>query len=221
MNFRLSPFLPVARLPLAGLLIVAGVLSAPLSAKDKNKALLPEDILRARTVRVVVDPDAGEPLDQPGANSTARDNVEKALLEWGRLQPMMDGNETDLVIVVRTGSGRLGRPTVKGGPVDQRPGVGQETDSSIRVGGQWGQAPPVSNPNTRPQDRGPRVSNEVGSPDDSFAVYRGKEQYPLDSPAVWRYVAKDCLQPPTVKAVEEFRKALAEADKAAQQSKKP
>ena len=32
-------------------------------------------------------------------------------------------------------------------------------------------------------------------------------------PPVWRYIAKDCLREPGVTAVEEFRKAIAEAEK--------
>jgi hypothetical protein len=203
---------------LAVLLLLAALLTAPVQAKDKKKSVLPDFVLKASTVVVVIDPDAGEPLDQPNANATARDNVEKALLEWGRLHPMMDGAQTDLVIVVRTGSGRSVQPTIKGGPIDQRGGVGQETDSTIRIGGQQGHAPPMSQGG--PQNTGPHISNEVGPSEDSFVVYRGGVEYPLDSPAVWRYVAKDCLRPPKMTAVEEFRKAMVEAEKP-QLSKKP
>jgi hypothetical protein len=182
--------------------------------KDKKKAALPEDILRAQTVRVAIDHDAGEPLDQPMANSTARDNVEKALMEWGRFRVALDGEPSDLVIAIRTGTGQGVRPTMKGGPIDQRPGVAQSTDSSIRIGGQRGQ-PPMSDPSTFPQNQGPHISNEVGPSDDSFAVYRGTMADPLDSPAVWRIIRKDCLRPvgSQVPAVEEFRKAIAEAEK--------
>jgi len=111
---------------LASFLVVATVLSlsinAPLLAKnkDKKKAVLPEYVLRAETVRVIVAPDAGEPLDQPMANSTARDNVEKAFSEWGRYRVVMDSQQADLVISVRTGSGNMTRPTIKGGPIDRR-----------------------------------------------------------------------------------------------------
>jgi len=31
--------------------------------------------------------------------------------------------------------------------------------------------------------------------------------------SIWRYIAKDCLREPKVTAVEEFRKAIAEAEK--------
>ncbi len=205
-----------ARLP--GLILATALLTIPLQAKDKNKSSLPDYVLRATTVVVVIDPNAGEPLNQPNANAAARDNVEKALMEWGRLRPMMDGAQTDLVIVVRTGSGRSMQPTIKGGPIDQRGGIGQGTDSTIRIGGQQGHAPPLSQPG--PQNTGPHISNEVGASEDSFAVYRGGVEYPLDAPAVWRYVAKDCLRPPQMKAVEEFRKAMVEAEKP-QPNKKP
>lgn len=181
--------------------------------KDKKKAVLPEDVVRAQTVRVVIDPEAGEPLDQPMANSTARDNVEKALMEWGRFRLVMDGQESDLVIAVRTGSGQSVRPTMKGGPIDQRPGVAQSTDSSIRIGGQRGQ-PNMGDPNSYPQNQGPHMSNEIGPGEDIFAVYRGTGD-PLNSPPVWRMIRKDCLRPTgsQVPAVEEFRKVMVEAEK--------
>ena len=203
---------------LCSLLVLTALIAAPLQAKDKKKPVLPDYVLKASTVVVVVDPDAGEPLDHPNANVSARDNVEKALLEWGRLRPMMDGAQTDLVIVVRTGSGKSMQPTIKGGPIDQRGGVGQETDSSIRIGGQQGHSPPMSQGGQ--QNTGPHISNEIGASEDSLSVYRGGVDYPLDSPAVWRYVAKDCLKPPKMTAVEEFRKAMVEAEKP-QLSKKP
>src|SRR5438045_7047600 len=113
------------------LLLLTALLAAPAVSKNKNKSGLPEDILRAQTVRVVIDPDAGEPLDQPNANAVARENVEKALREWGRFRLVMDGEESDLIIALRTSSGNMVRPTMRGGPLDQRPGIGQSTDSSI------------------------------------------------------------------------------------------
>jgi hypothetical protein len=196
---------------LCSLVAIASLLTLPAAAKDKKKVSLPEYVLRASTVLVVVSPGAGEPIDQPIANSTARENVEKAFSEWGRFRLVLDGEESDLVIAVRTGSGKMMRPTIKGGPIDQRGGVGQGTDSTIRIGAQQGH-PPVNNPGTDPQG-GPHIGNEIGATEDTFEVYRGGVSDPLDSPAVWRYVAKDCLRAPTVSAVEEFRKAIAEAEK--------
>ncbi len=200
---------------LFSLLLAATLLVAAANAKDKNrkKPFLPEYVLRASTVLVVVSPDAGEPLEQPMANATARDNVEKALVGWGRLRPVMDGMEADLVIAVRTGSGRMVQPSIKGGPIDNRAGVGQSTDGAIRVGGQQGQPPPLNSPGMGGPQNGPHISNEVGPSEDVFEVYRGGVPTPLDSPPVWRYIAKDCLRAPKVSALEEFRKLIAEAEK--------
>jgi len=198
---------------LAALILLSTQLLLPAYAKDKKKPTLPEYVLKASTVLVVVNPDAGEPLDQPRANSIARENVEKALMEWGRFRLVMDGAESDLVIAVRTGSGKMAQPTIKGGPVDSRPGVGQSTDSSVRIGAQHGTPPPLNSPGMDGPQNSPRIGNEVGPSEDTFEVYRGGGQYPLDAPAVWRYIAKDCLREPTVSAVEEFRKAIADAEK--------
>jgi hypothetical protein len=211
---------------LSWLIVVAALLAVPANAKDKDKkkTSLPDYVLKASTVLVVVMPDAGEPIDQPMANSTARENVEKALMEWGRLRLVMDGQESDLVIAVRTGSGRM-VPTIKGGPIDNRPGVAQPTDGGIRIGAQQGH--PTSDPGMGPQNspqnspqNGPRLSKEIGPSEDTFEVYRGGVEDPLDSPTVWRYTAKDCLRAPKVSAVEEFRKVIAEAEKP-QLPKKP
>jgi hypothetical protein len=203
---------------LSSLFLLAALVIVPASAKDKKKPTLPEYVLKATTVLVVVNPDPGEPLDEPMANRTARENVEKALMEWGRFRLIMDGAESDLVIAVRTGSGKMMRPTVSGGPIDNRPGVGQTTDSTIRIGGQQGTPPPMTDPSVG-QNR-PRMGNEIGPSEDMFEVHQGGVTYPLDSPPVWRYVAKDCLRAPKVSAVEEFRKAIADAEKP-QPPKKP
>jgi len=196
---------------LFSLVLLAALLSLSASGKDKKKSTFPEYILRATTVLVVISADAGEPLDQPMANTTARENVEKALMNWGRFQLVPDGGDSDLVIAVRTGSGKMMRPTMKGGPIDNRPGVAQPTDGGIRIGAQQGH-PPLNDPGMGPQG-GPRISNEVGPSEDMFEVYRGGVSDPLDSPAVWRYIAKNCLRAPNVSAVDEFRKAIAEAEK--------
>jgi hypothetical protein len=57
---------------------------------------------------------------------------------------------------------------------------------------------------------------EAGPSEDTFALYRGRADYPLDSPAVWRFSAKDALSSPAVPAVDQSLKALAQ-----KQQKKP
>ena len=54
------------------------------AGKDKKKIILPNDVLEARTVLVVVDPNAGIDVEAPNANRTAQEDVEKALMNWGR-----------------------------------------------------------------------------------------------------------------------------------------
>src|SRR5216110_2696541 len=48
-------------------------------AGDKKKIVLPAYVLKARTVLVLIDPDAGTSMTSPLANKTAQEDVEKAL----------------------------------------------------------------------------------------------------------------------------------------------
>ena len=64
----------------------------------------------------------------------------------------------------------------------------------------------------------PRPQTEIGTSDDTFEVYRGGVDYPLDHSAVWRYTAKDALRPPTLSAVEQFHKAIEDSEKAIAQN---
>jgi hypothetical protein len=61
------------------------------------------------------------------------------------------------------------------------------------------------------------VSNEIGSSEDSFEVYRGGVEYPLDASPIWRYMGKNALDAPTVAAVSQLRKAIDESAKQRQQ----
>lgn len=185
-------------------------------AKNKKKQVLPDYVLRAETVTVVIYPDAGEPLTNPTANRTAQEDVEKALTQWGRFRLVMDTHTADLVVAVR--KGHAGGPTIRNSPSDNRPVIIQPGDGNIRVGGQQGRPPDLNNPGLGgPADRGPRLGNEIGTSEDIFEIYRGGVEYPLDAPAVWRCVAKDALSGPRVPAVEQFRKVLTESEKLHQQ----
>jgi hypothetical protein len=63
------------------LLLVA--VSSPFAGAKNRAKLLPAQVVQARTILVVIDPDAGEPLTDPGANRTAREAVENALMQGG------------------------------------------------------------------------------------------------------------------------------------------
>ncbi len=189
-------------------------------AKDKTKPTMPAYVLTARTVAVVIDPNAGESVSAPQANQVAQKDVETALLNWGRFEPVMGTQTADLIIIVRKGNGRLVDQTIPDPRQNSRAGAINPIDNGISVGAQHGPQPPLSGSST--QETRPATSpsqTEIGDVDDSFAVYEGRAQNALDAPAAWKYVARDGLRPHSVPAVAEFRKALAEAEKAA--AKKP
>ena len=198
-----------ALLPLCCLLML------PAEAKNKKKAV-PDVVLSARTVLVLVDPDAGVSVMDPNENRIAQDEVEKALTAWGRLTPVMDAQTADLIITVRKGHGRVVDPTIGNVP-NNRPVILQPSDSGIRIGGQQGRSSPVSDPTLNPQT-GPYPRTEVGATEDTFIVYQaGGVIDPLGKSPLWRYSAKDALTAPYVPAVGEFRKAIDEAGKQKQQ----
>jgi hypothetical protein len=182
------------------------------TGKNKRKVLLPADVVQAQTAVVLVDPDAGVPVDAPYGNTTAREDVEKALMKWGRFRLVMNASDADLVFVVRKGTGKNVEPTIGGIPQNNRPVIFEPTDSGGRLGGSRG-TPPGSGPIS--SNPAPQV--EVGAAEDTFAVYRGsagnQERDALAGPAVWRYIAKDGLRSPSVPAVDQFKKVLLEAEK--------
>jgi hypothetical protein len=186
--------------------------------------VLPAYVLNAQTVLVVINPEAGEPLTDPTANRRAREDVERALMKWGRFHLVMESQTADLVLAVRKGTGRAVTPTISGGPLDDRPVIFQPSPGDIRIGGQQGRPPDLSQPGMGPQNAGPRLSTEVGPSVDTLEVYRGGVEYPLDSSPLWRYIAKDGLRPPQVPAIDQFRKAIDETEKTVAQKqgkKKP
>ncbi len=182
------------------------------NAKDKKKQLLPEDVLRAQTVLVVIHPGAGEALTAPLANRNAQDEVERAIMKWGRFDLALDAHTADLVIAVRKGN--KSGPTIAHSPADNRPVIFQPGIADARIGQQQGRPPDLSEPLPGEMgNRGPQLGTQVWSSDDTFEVYRGRMEYPLDTSPVWRYIAKDSLNAPQVPAVEQFRKAIEESEK--------
>jgi len=199
-------------MPLRKLLAVTAIILCSALASAKKKAILPADVLRARTVLVIVDPTAGVDVSDPNANRAARADVEKALDQWGRFTLVQEGSTADLIITVRKGDGKLIQPTIGGTPINGTPPVSGDststpTQSTTRAGVRW----PPGNPNSNPE---PEI--EAGSPQDMFVVYRGSTDpnwSALDAPPVWRYSGKDALESPSVPAVEVFRKLIAESEK--------
>jgi len=198
--------------------VVILLLAGFVVAKDKKvKDALPDYVLHARTVQVMVSPDASTTLNQPMANTRAVEDVLRALQAWGRFTVMTEG-EPDLLIAVRAGTGRLIAPAIERDPVDTRVGTTRPGGGNIGIGAQQGRVPADSDPMGPPVHTGPHIGNEIGRANDSFEVYRGGIARPFDSTPLWQYTAKDSLKAPNVTAVAQFREAIAAAEK---KQKKP
>lgn len=206
-----------ARTQVVPLVLLAVILAF---AGNDKRPLVPAYVLRAETVFVMIDPNAGTSATSPMANQTAREDVEKALMKWGRFRLAINAGVADLIVVVRKGSGKVVQPTIGGLPTNDRPVIVQPTDSGIRLGGQKGRPAGSTDPTAQDPHPGPQV--EAGLSDDMFVVYQGGAGGSgdmLDRPAAWRYINKDALKSPHVPAVAEFRKAIEETEKQQQKNK--
>jgi hypothetical protein len=213
------------------LIAMALVLSAPMWGKNKEEKTLPIYVATAHTVAVMVDPQAGVDVENPRANQVAQKDVETALANWGRFEMVMRPEKADLVIVIRKGHRRLVDETLPDSRQNSRAGVINPTDNGIQVGAQHGQppntdgmpgdsqGPPGTSPMARPGSGSPSQV-EVGGVEDSFVVYQGGRSDPTLNTVAWRKDEKDGLHSHNVPVVDEFRNAVAEADKAAA-AKKP
>jgi hypothetical protein len=199
------------------MILVVLAFSSLAIAGDKKKILLPAYVLKARTVLVLIDPTAGTSMTAPMANKTAQEDVEKALMKWGRFTLVLDTQTADLVITIRKGSGKIVQPTIGGLPTNDRPVIFQPKDGGVRIGGQQGH--PIDAPQTSPQDTTPHPQMEAGPAEDMFVVYEGHVDGAMDRAPAWHYENKDALRSPDVPAVAEFRKIIEAAEK--QQKGKP
>ena len=201
--------------------VAIGLVSIFAFAKDKKKQILSPAVLSARTVTVLIDPSAGVSFNDPGANQVAQKDVETALLNWGRYDPVMGAQAADLIIVVRKGTGHAIDETIPDPRQNNRAGAIDPMDNGVGIGAQRGAQPDLSGrpgggSNQRPMGPQTEISSSTG---DTFLVYDGTISHPLDNSPVWRYMGQDGLQPHSVPAVAAFKKAVADAEKAA--AKKP
>jgi hypothetical protein len=214
MTKRVNAIAGTAVVVLAAWTLGAGLIWA------KKKSTLPQAVLNAQTVFVMIDPDTAIPVNDPGGNRTAREDVEKALMEWGRLKPTMTMSQADLVIVVRKGDKQAVNPTVDGQPPNDRPVIVQGTDNTMRIGAQQGRSPDSAE-NGGPLSPKPGMGGQIGPTEDLFTVYLGRTEDALKRGPLWRYARKNALKSPDVPAVAEFKKAVDEAVKEQQKQAKP
>jgi hypothetical protein len=192
--------------------VTASLLFATLAgAKNKAEKNVPDYILRAKTVTVMVDPKAGIDLDDPRANQVAQKDVETALLNWGRFQPVIYSHGADLIIVIRKGHKQVVDTTISDPRQNNRMGVIDPTSNGVSAGVQHGNGSGMPDASAH-EPAHPQA--EVGTTEDTFFVYDGDTERPLDGPVGWNWVATDGLRSHSVPAVDEFRKAVAAGDKA-------
>src|SRR5271155_1308093 len=104
------------------LIAIAATLLTPLAQAKDKKPLLPPSFLKARTVLILIDPQAGISASDPNANQVARKDVETALENWGRFTPVLSKEEADLIITIRKGTGKLVDETIPDPRQNNRPG---------------------------------------------------------------------------------------------------
>ena len=121
---------------------IAAALLMPLAQAKDKKPILPPSFLLARTIAVTIDPNAGISPADPNANQIAQKDVETALANWGRFQPVLSTEHADLIIIIRKGSGKLATTTVSDSRQNSRPGSVTPSDDGISIGAQHGQPPP-------------------------------------------------------------------------------
>jgi len=169
---------------------------------------------------VLILPGTRESIADPVGNRKAREDVEKAFMKWGRYQLTQEAFTAELVIGVRKGSGTVASPTVGGSIPDTRAGTIETTDNAIRIGVQQGHAPDE----TQSGDAGAAGTNgrglQGGGAEDVIEVFIGGDGYKADSAPIWVCRKVDGLKPPTMSAIEQFRKAVEETEKAIAQKQK-
>ncbi|MGB9104311.1 MAG: hypothetical protein WCC59_06120 [Terriglobales bacterium] len=193
--------------------IVLGMfLASAAGAEEKSlPAPIAHDILEARWVAVVIYPGSQVPLANPAENQRAVQDVQTAMLKWGRYLVTPDPTQADLIIAVR--KGRAGTATINGRK-DPTPVILDPSGTGVYIGIHHGQTPPLTRTETSPDGvQHGSVGMQVGPAEDLFEVYRGHTQYPLDEAPVWRYLGKDGLKAPKVEAVAKFRKVVEDAAK--------
>jgi hypothetical protein len=180
--------------------VLALQLVSPAAAKKK---VLPDEVLKAQTVIILILPDGGLLTNETDVHAI-QDDMEKAFEKWGRFRSVY-GMTADLVIVGRRGHAEAPKLSLPP-PVTLHPNTGTAMPDR--------NAPGMPGPSAAERQR---TVDELRLEEDSFEVYRGGVDSPLEKPPLWQYKAKGALHGPKVAAVEKFRKAIDESEKQRQQ----
>ncbi len=200
----------------AFVVLVAVLCCTPTFAK-KKKPVLPDWVLDAHTVVVVGDPNTSVSVADPNDQVRTQNDVENALVQWGRLHPTVDMQDADLVIMVR--KGRRPGPVMGGTNANDRPVIFQPGADQTRIGGQRGTAPTGTSMPTG-STMPPTPGMETGTQEDVFQVFRGHSMHPLDSAPVWQYMGRDALRGNPMPALEQFQAAVEQSEQAKKDAQK-
>jgi hypothetical protein len=201
--------------------IAAVLIGSTALANKKEKAPLPEIVVRAQSVAVLLLPGTRESIADPVGNRKAQEDVEKALMKWGRYRLTQEAFTADLVIGIRKSTGTVASPTVGGPPSDTRPGTIETTDNAIRIGAQKGRPPGDTQSGDAAGTNGRATTGvQEGGAEDAFELFIGGDGYSANSAPIWVCRKVDGLKAPTMSAVEQFKKAVEETEKAIAEKQK-
>ncbi len=175
--------------------------------KKEPKREIPDAVLAAQYVYVTGwHGDLFDPRTPP-EERTAINRVQNAVRDWGRYKLVYRPEQADLMLVVKPGHlGMVQGGVGIGGPPLGGPGIDVGT--------------PV--PNGRPSaGTGVGYGAEAGSPADYLMVSLFPNDSPLDASYIWRRGANNGFQGRKIPLLEEFKKAVAESEKAKAASTKP
>ena len=202
---------------------LAAMLLPSLLAPEQVKSTLRRRCPAGASVAVVIDPTAGVSMDDPQANQVAQRDVETAFLA-GVGSARARRRSVRLIIVVRRGTGKMAsEPSIILNRIDGRWVV--DPIETVSASASSVATPPAETlqrfagclPGCFDPDPGGAQNGQItddrahpqmeignSASNDSFLVYRGRTEKPLDGPVVWRYEEKNEVKPHTVPAVRRF-----------------
>ena len=168
-------------------------------AYGKKKDVLPDEVLHAKTIMIMILPTPGTPMDEADIKTT-REGVSNAFNKWGRFS-VADAGTSDLLIVCR--KGHVEAPTPNLPPPEK---IHPNTGRAMPDPGTPGMRGPSELERQRTVDR-------LLAEDDVLEVYSGGADHSVERTPLWRYKGRGALQGSKPAAVEKFRKAIEESEK--------
>lgn len=186
-------------------LVLSIVVSLSAQKKKEQKRELPDQVLAAQYVYVTGWHGDLYDVRTPPEERTAIMRVQTAVRDWGRYHLVFNRSEADMMLVVKPGHLGLVRGGVGvGGPPDIAVGAPQPNG---RASGSIG--------------TGVGYGGEGGSPGDYLMVSMYPNENPVDATYIWKRSESNGFEGRKIPLLEDFKKAVADSDKAKAASAKP